>query len=246
MNERDLRYLWNVRPSAEEGYSRCYFTETAEGDRIEVDFNFGRAMARVTLTLNREFGRQYVAVVKSGTILQERDITSRQPVDLTSRIAPLGPLFGAIPDEALLRSLGGNYGLPRQPSFTVPRSRRYGSGDLLPLDRLNVFALIRRYLQKKRNIEALPAPFYARWLRRLPDEILDLSLGCGLYFAYTLGFLQLGQFAVATGFLGLFTGAIDWVWRQRAPFLPKVAILLAASVAAVYYQVQYRIWGIFL
>lgn len=244
MDDRGLRYLWNVKPSDEEGYARCYFTETDEGDRIEVDFNFGREMARITLKLASEYGRQYVAVIKSGTILQERDVTSRQPLDLTSRIAPFAGLFAYLPDEPLLRALGGSYGLPTEPT-EIPRQRRHVP-DIVPFEDLNLWDWIRRHLRKKRERESRPAAFWERWLRRLPDEGFDLGLGLALWYAYSQGLLNLSEFAAATGFLAVFAGAVDWVWRMRDPFLPKVAILLAVSAAAVYYQVQYRIWGIFL
>ena len=244
MDDRNLRHLWNVRPSEEEGYARCYFTETDDGDQLEVDFNFAREMVKITLTLDAEYGRQYVALVKSGTILQERDITSRHSVDLTSRLAPFAGLFAHLPDEPLLRSLGGNYGLPTEPT-EVPRQRRH-IPDIVPLDTFNLFEQIRRYLRKKRELESRPAPFYVKWLRRLPDEIFDLGLGAAFFYAFTLGYMNIAEFAAAVGFLGVFAGAIDWCWRQRDPFLPKVSILLAASAAAVYYQVQYRMWAIFL
>lgn len=240
---------WQSRPSQHEGFARNYYTETPEGDVLEVDYNFGRRMTRISLRVAVEHGREYVALLKGGTILQEREVASKRTVDLTSRLGPLRPLFAVLPDEGVLQAIGGNYGLPTEPALP-PEMRQRGPGtDILPITtRFSVLGWIREYFRRKREatLDLREQPWYIRVLQRAPAEVADLSLGMLLYWAFLQQMLNLTELAGYLGALGLFSGAVDWVWRQRDPFLPKVAALLAASGCAVYWQVQYRMWGIYL
>ena len=245
--QQDL-HLWRVRPSEQEGFSRNYFTETVEGDEINVDYNFTRAMVRISVRVAAESGREYVSVIKSGTILQEREIAGRRSLDLTSRMAPYYAYFQRLNDDVLLRTIGGNYGLPTVP--LMPGSLRHKSRPpLLPIhSRFSLRAWIRKHLERKRTRELRrhEMPWLLRVLGRLPAELRDISLGIGLYWAYTHSWLNLTELAGYLGVLGLMVGAWDWVWRQRDPFLPKVMLFMAAAGFAVFQQVQYRMWAIFL
>ncbi|MCR9145381.1 MAG: hypothetical protein NXI24_24295 [bacterium] len=244
----NLQQLWKSRPSQHEGFARNYYTETVQGDQLEVDFNYGRRMTRISLRVAAENGREYVALFKSGTILQEREVAGKRSVDLTSRLGPLANYFQFLPDETALQSIGGNYGLPTQPVLPAMR----GSGrqsDVLPINsRFSVRGWIREYFRRKReaSLELEEQPWYIRAFQRAPAELTDIGLGLILYYAYLQNALNLTELAGYLGALGLFSGAMDWVWRQRDPFLPKVAGLLTASAFAVYLQLQYRMWGIFL
>lgn len=247
----NLQQLWKSRASQHEGFARCYYTETVEGDQLEVDFNYGRRMTRISLRVAAEHGREYIALFKGGTILQEREVAGKRSLDLTSRLAPLGNYFQFFPDESVLQSIGGNYGLPVQPVFPAgPNSpaRRAGRNVLPITSRFSVWRWIKQYFRRKREAarELQYQPWYIRAFERAPAELTDVSLGLLLYYGYMQGLLNLTELAGYLGALGLFSGALDWVWRQRDPFLPKVAALLVASAATVYVQVQYRMWAIFL
>ena len=244
----NLQQLWKSRPSQHEGFARNYYTDTVEGDLLEVDFNYGRRMTRVSLRVAQENGREYVALFKGGTILQEREVAGKRSVDLTSRLGPLSNYFQFFPDESVLQSIGGNYGLPTQPVLPALRGQKRQL-DVLPINtRFSIRRWIRDYFRRKRDAsrELLEQPWYIRASQRAPAELTDLGLGLALYYAYLQNALNLTELAGYLGALGLFSGALDWVWRQRDPFLPKVAGLLAASAAAVYIQVQYRMWGVYL
>jgi hypothetical protein len=243
----NLQQLWKCKTSAQEGFARTYYTETIQGDHLEVDFNYGRRMARVSLRVAAENGREYVALFKSGTILQEREVAGKRSLDLTSRMAPLSAYFQCLGDESLLESIGGHYGLPTSPA--LPSRGAGPRREYLPITtRFSVTRWIRDYFRRKRDQAARLRyrPWYERAFQRAPSELTDLSLGLCLYYGYMQSALNLTELAGYLGALGLFSGALDWVWRQRDPFLPKVAGLLASSAAAVYVQVQHRMWGIFL
>lgn len=241
--------MWKVRPSEVDGYIRNYSMVTPEGDEINVDFNFSREMVRVSVKLDTENGREYFAVIKSGTILQERDVSARRPVDLTAKVREAKKYFKYLPDDTILRAIGGNYELPTTNVFEEYRSStKQGHPGYYPYttEKRGFLKRIRDYLEYRREEERKPRPLWIKILRRFPDELFDLSLAGVLTIAYMGHYLNLTEFAGFIGALGIFSGAWDWLWRQRNPFLPRVILLLAVSAIAVYYQIQYRVWGIFL
>lgn len=242
MDEQALRSLWKGRPSRIHGYTRCYESLTEEGDEIQVDFNFARQMVRIELTLAAEHGRKYAATVKSGTIIQERDLNTNQTLDLTSRFWPLRNQFRYLPDETLLRALGGAFGTPLAPELPRRRFER----QTYVFRKLNLRERLRNYLKRRKEIEEEPAPFSRRLLRRLPAELRDLALIPVCLFLYAASVISLEELAFLAGFAGLMTGAVDWVLRQRSPFLPKVIFFLVTSGLAIFRLVEYRQWAIFL
>lgn len=243
-----LHNLWKTRQSQQEGFTRTYYTETPEGDELEVDFSFGRRMVRICLRSAAEHGREYVALIKGGTILQEREVAGKRSVDLTSRLSRFAQYFAFLPEATVLEAIGGSYGLPAEPLFPAGPGRG-GRSDVLPITtRFSVMELIREYLAKKRDRARRErfSPWYSRLVRRMPAELVDLSLGLWVYWAYLQNMFGVTELAGYMGALAVFTGAYDWLWRQRDPFLPKVAVLLCASAMTVYWQIQYRMWGVFL
>lgn len=236
LREQQLQPLWKVKTSPREGFHRTYFTTTPDGDEITIDFNNTRAMVRIQVTVAAEGGRQYFCVIKSGTILQERDLTVGRPLDISSRIFPFRFLIASIPDDMLRRAIAGNYGIP----VSVPRAKRA---------RL-VFrkkpSRVRRLLALKRQQERRPGTRFQRFLRRLPAEVFQTGCVTALAWSQMSGWLSLAQFACLVGFFGLWSGAYDWIVRQKNPFLPRVALMIGISAYSIWLQVQYRIWGIFL
>ena len=246
LTEQELRTMWKVRPSEREQYSKTYYTTTPEGDELVVDFNFGREMVQIHLTLAKEYGREYLAVIKSGTILRERDQGARRQLDLTSRIYPLRKYFSYFPDELALKAIGGNYGLPELPHNQKPGERPpLPPSAIVTFQEAPLWEKLKAFLKERRETYQ-SLPFFGRCLRRLPAEFLDISFGCLILWSYLQSYLTAGELAGLLGFLGIGSGALDWFWRQRGPFLPKVILLLTGSALAVYYQIQYRLWGIFI
>lgn len=246
LSEKQLAHLWKVKPSQTEGYHRSYHTETQNGDLLAVDFNYPRRMVRISLQMASEGMREYVSVIKSGTILQEREVVGRRTVDLTHKISPLIPYFSLLPDTALLETIKGCYGIPQ----TNPLATRNGKLPTLPIYHkkygFSLRKLLREYLEKKRQKEQQTTGFFRKLLHRLPAECLDIGIGFLMLGLFGAGFMNLTELAGYTGSLALFCGAWDWVWRQRDPFIPKILALLSLSGWAVYWQIQNRMWAIFL
>lgn len=247
MSELDLsavRRLWKSGPSRLEGYTRHYYTETAEGDELELDYHFAREMVRITLTMASERGRQYVAVIKKGVVLQERDYSGNRDADLTSRIGKFREWFDYFPDNHVLNSMGGAYGLPRKSRLHQDIVRENRTWEALkPVRMVDEF---RRYLDRKRRREERVQGVIPRFLRRLPSEALDVSLGLLMFGAFLAGRLGPGEFAFLAGLYGLMTGGLDWLWRQREPFIPKIMLFHGLSAYAVWHEMQMRLWGIFI
>jgi hypothetical protein len=247
----DTRFrYWKIGSSKIEGYYKNYSITTMEGDEIEIDFNHSRSLARIIIRPEAENNREYMAVIKSGTILQEKELSSRRSVDLSFRIEPNLRYFRILNDEALLRTLGGVYGIPREPERKAdrPYTSFYRSNRNFEISerRFRILNFIRTHLKRKKEIEESLESNWQRFVYRLPDEALDLGLGALLVLAYLYGYVNHTYFIGFMGLWGIFSGAFDWVWRQRSPFLPKVATFLSFSGLAVFHQIQYRVWSIFI
>ncbi len=238
VREQTLAPLWKVKPSRREGFHKTYYTETAEGDQILIDFNHARQMVRIQVTVEAEGGRQYACIIKSGTILQERDITVGRPMDITTRIAPLRHFIASIPDDMLRKTIGGNYGIPI--TGPMPGMRR------ARLVRQRRVPRLQRFLRKKRARESQPASLFHRILRRIPAEGFQIACVGGLALAYLHNLMSIAQFACLVGFFGLWSGAYDWLVRAKNPFLPRIVGMLGISGYSIWLETQYKIWGIFL
>ncbi len=243
IQENSLKHLWKMRPSEISGYARQYYSTTLDGDEITIDFNFPRQMARIMLTIAAEHGRQYIAVIKSGTILKETDVSARCPMDLTSRISRFRQFFLFIPDDTVLSVIGGNYGIPARP-LPVRYRRKIIYFPSAP--KLELGKKLRILLQRRRKRELEERSFFEKAVHRLKSEAFDFSLGGVLALSYFQHLISIAEFAGLIGFLGIASGAVDWLWRHRSPFLPRILVMLGASAWAVHHQVQYRMWSLFL
>lgn len=243
-DETALRRLWRGSPSKLQGYTRNYHTTTEEGDEIQVDFHYARSMVRIQLELARENSKQYIAVIKNGIVLQERDFTGNRSVDLTSRIGRFKNHFKYLPDNNVLSAIEGLYGLPVKNSIPLGFERKPINWDFFKPRRIR--DIVADYLKEKRRKEkAVRSPF-KKLLRRLPADVVDLSIAGLLFFLFLNRFLTPGEFAFASGAFGLMTGAFDWLWRQRNPMVLKIALMMGLAAYAVWYEVQMRLWGIIL
>lgn len=237
--------LWKGTSSKVVGFYKNYSLKTDNGDTIELDFNPQRAIVQIKLSLDSENGREYISIIKSGTIIRERDIAASRTVDLYKRINQFKQYFKYLRDDQVLKSIGGNYGLPIEVE-NFPNFSRKLTDDFSRIKKLSLLDLIRSYLRKKSERENLENSAIQRFFRRLPSEVFDLSIGAGLIWSYQQGIIGITSLAGYAGFTGIFLGAVDWLWRQRVPFLPKVLIFQTIGLYAVYFEVQNRVWGIFI
>ncbi len=239
---------WWISPASQEGYIYNYCLETSpstdQGDKISVDFNPSRNMVRIKLTLAAEMAKEYIAVIKSGNILQQRENISRKPLDLTSRISPFAKYFCQLDEPGILQVIDGNFQLPKATTTYPKKELKYSKSFFKTGPSL--WQLIKRHLVAKRQAESQLRGFGQRLLRRIPQESFDLSIGGLSFWACLQGYLDFAELAFVCGFLGIFGGAIDIFWRGRNPFIPKVAFFVGVSAVIVYFQVQYRMWAIYL
>ena len=234
---------WQVGPSLRRGYYYNYTIQTIEGDDLSIDFNPLDKVVRISLCPARENRKEYVTTLKAGTILQSREKLTKYSLDLTSRLSPFANYFSRLQNPALLQAIGGNFHLPKAPSGMHLYSR-------LPIRFLrqpqNPWKIFKKYIERKRRLEAEERPRLQKLWRRLPNELFDISIGVLLIWIGSLGYLSLTELAFFSGCYGIFCGAVDWVWRQRPPFFLKTAFFVGVSSAIVYVQVQYRMWALYL
>ena len=238
---------WRVSDSERDGYIYNYFLETflspGKGTTVNVDFNPVRNMVRIQLNSAAEANKEYVAIVKSGNVLQERENISREPLNLTSRISPLSKHFCQLEETGILHVINGNFQLPKS-SILYKKELLYKKNFFIKKQSIRQF--IKNHLAARRHAESQARGFVQKLLRRLPNETFDGGIGALFFLAFSQGYLSFSQLALAFGFFGISSGAVDIFWRQRSPFIPKVAFFVGCSAAMVYTQVQYRMWAIYL
>ena len=234
---------WQFLPSKIAGYQHNYSLSLENGDFLSLDFSPSRRLLQITLSLASQNEKEYIATIKEGRVIQERERISRAPVDMSQGLSPFIELFGQIPDPSILRVMGGNFGAPKILAKDNPYNLKIYD---LYLPR-NPWKLFKEYLERKQQKEAKTCSRLERLWRRLPQEFFDL--GSGAFLLYMLnfhGWVNFAELACLAGFYGVFSGAFDWLWRKRSPFLPKVVFFLGLSALLVYQQVQYRMWGLYL
>ncbi len=232
---------WEVSRSCRQGFQQNYFTMTTQGHQLDIDFNSLSYTVRLSFRPANESGFEYIALIKNGTILREQEALSRRSIDLTSRIYPLLPVLRSLPNRSVLRAIGNNFGIhlptERQEHWHIRANKIEKRGSIINLKYLG------QYLQRRRVEEQRYRSFSQQLLRRLPAEGFDISLGLLACWAFFQGFLNVVEAASLLGFLGIFLGGIDWIWRQRSPFIPKVCLFMFSCALLLYLQVQSRIWA---
>lgn len=243
----DFRRIWRARPSRREGFNKTYSGKFADGSAIEIDYNFAREMVRIEYSPADEAERIYIAVIKHGVVLRERDFATNRVVDMQRRIRPLARYFQYFPDNHVLRSLGGVYGLPTESLAPVASStrelfrhpfRRNAEGQAFR-------SSVRGYFDRKRATERAKRSWLQRFRRRLPADLFDLGLSAlPLWMFFQRGASPEG-FALMLGTLGFATGAVDMLWRQRNPLVSKLLFYLLPAAGTVWLKFQLEEWAIF-
>lgn len=243
----DFRRIWRARPSRREGFNKTYSGQFPDGSAIEIDYNFAREMVRIEYSPIDEAERVYIAVIKHGVVLRERDFATNRSVDMQRRIRPLARYFQYFPDNHVLRSLGGVYGLPTQSLLPVASSARdlfrrpFRPGGEQQAFRTSVHG----YFRRKRAAERKRRPWLKRLRRRLPADLFDVGLSAVPLWMFVERGTTPEGFALMLGTLGFATGAIDALWRQRNPLVSKLLFYLVPAVGTVWLKYQLEEWAIF-
>lgn len=233
-----FRRWWKKETPPARGYTKSYSATTPSGDILQADLNFHEKKVRLTLEIAGENGKIYIATVKDGEVIQEKDLSSGRMVPIYAKLAPYQEVFSCLPDADLLNTLGGLYGISKQPLGHVeeraPRpwetSSRYDH--IFGINREKTFW--QRLFSRNREYKE---PWIVRVKQRFWSEFQDLCLGAcsaiGIYYAY-VDFYLLG-FSLAV--FGLLFGGLDWMLRKRNPLFVKV--LLFMSLGSYFYYVGY-------
>ncbi|XDD51495.1 hypothetical protein AB3N59_07100 [Leptospira sp. WS92.C1] len=233
-----FRRWWKKESPPARGYTKSYSATTPSGDILQADLNFHEKKVRLTLEIAGENGKIYISTVKDGVVIQEKDLSNGRMIPIHSKLAPFQEIFSCLPDPDLLSTLGGLYGISKNPlgqneertQRPWETSRRYDH--IFGIDRERTF--LQRIFSRERNYKE---PWIVRFKKRFWSECADLFLGtsCGIcvYYGYT-DFYLLG-FSLAV--FGLLFGGLDWILRKRNPLFVKV--LLFMSLGSYFYYVGY-------
>ena len=235
---------WLQTPSKLHGYYTNYHSITKEGDIINVDFNSHKRLVHISVCFKNEPDKEYVSILKSGVILQEREVSRSRVVQLDSRFMPLSHYLNQIPNPDLLYSIGGNYGL----IYRKDQKQPFYYHTYTDLKKFNLKEWIQGFLKKRIKLKqkkALERTFIKKIFYRTYKEGLDIGFGV-LCLSFMRNHFNFSELAFFSGFYGLTCGALDWFWRGENPFLLKVALFISVSFILIYFQVQYRMWAIFL
>ena len=226
---------WWKRSSPSTGFQRSYTAETPLGDIIQADLNFHDKLVKLSLEVSRERGKNYIATVKNGSIIKEKDVTSGRNIPLYNKIYPYKDLISCIPDDDFLEAISGAYDIYK-PVF--PEEFSYGSTDRISTKYDHIFGIrretflqkfFRKWREERQRIKQERGPLWKRVKRRLPGELHDLVLGAAVSTAFYYHYFDYVILGLVLGSMGIFTGGMDWWLRKRDPLLTKVLLFLTVG-----------------
>lgn len=234
---------WTLKPSETYPFLKSYQTTGSDGCLFRVDFNHGKRLVRVAVETPAPDSQEYYAIMKSGTLIRERESGSETPTELAGVIGPLRHIFSSLPNDRVLQLIGGNYGIDMayRPEH---HSRVYLSPALLkdqpaknPWDWIRKKFIIPLWEMRPRRQKA---PLKERFLRRVKDDLLDFSVaaagGWTLYNLY-YDYCTIGK---SVAMFGMFTGVLDWQLRGRNPLALKVLSIGLPAGALYLYGYLYQ------
>ncbi|MCE9500958.1 MAG: hypothetical protein K8R21_10745 [Leptospira sp.] len=221
------RKWWKRSKSDIQGFHKSYKAETPDGDLLQVDFNYHERLVRLNVQLARERGKSYVATVKQGSIIREKDVTTNRNTSIKGKVHPFRYIFSCIPDDDLLESVGGAYEISR-----VSLGKQLLAGELPPNDgepfrtekkRESFFEYLQRRRQEKIGRDGT---FLQRVKRRFWGELHDFLFGSSLGLAVYYHFFDFSILGLSLAIFAFFSGGMDWILRNRNPLMIKVFFFL--------------------
>ncbi len=211
------RSSWKRNKTLPKGFSKSFRSTTPTGDELQVDFNFHENLVRLGLTISFEKGRNYTTTIKNGTIIRERDVLNGVNTSLKKKFIPFKEIFSAIPDEDILETIGGVYDINKTPMLKYENE---DSENQISTSKSIETVKIKPTLKEKLN------SLYKNLKLRILDDIYDTLLGVSLCTAIYLHFFDMVVLGFALGFMGVFFGVLDWMFRNRNPMFIKVISFL--------------------
>lgn len=220
-----FRTWWKSSKPITHGYNKSYIAKTPGGDILRVEYNFKEGIVKLSIRNASEKGKEYIAIVKKGTSIREKDISTNSNIPFKKKLLPFRDIFSSIPDDEILKSLGGIYGISiisrgiDQEDKTPDLTGEFSVKPSIPGE--TFFQRLRRVHPKQPK-----KPLWQRIKERFWGEVHDLAIGASLsiaiYFNY-YDYIVLGASIAALGFV---FGGLDWIVRNRAPLLSKVVLFL--------------------
>ncbi len=232
-----MRYSWSFLKNGEHAdFPETYILRTIRGDRLKVEANRLRGMIRIIV---EEYnGSRWQSVISNGVVIREVDALSGRSVDLEDILGKYSIDLSSLPDNQILRLIGGNYGVMTE--FLGKAER------LFELDPnagwVTFFSWWRNKWQyilaiPQRCLQSLlPMLVYRPRVADLIDAAIIGSLSW-LVFQWNYSYLQAGTFACAGA---LACGLADVFIRHRAPYLMKVLVLFLPGMVAIWLGWHYQ------
>ena len=238
---------WQQRTSTLEGYHKNYvLRKSPAGDLLNVDLNVFRKMVHLRLRFIDKKEQEYVAIIKEGKILQERENSTKKYINFSKYLAPFIGSFSKIPDPNILDIIGGHFGLALTSKFQKSYLLQKRDSKFI----YNIWQNIKQYFQEKyenQKTKRERKSLLSRFLQRLLQETLDIAIGLSIvYFIFKSNSLSFDELALVSGSYAILISAFDLIWRRRTPFIPKAFLFIAIGGTLIYLQIQYRIWGMII
>lgn len=243
-DENLLLYLWKkTKPSP--GYNRAYIAILADKSKFIIEYNFVREIVKIEYYPSNDY-KYYYAIIQRGTILQEREFPSHRPISLFSKINNFRNFFSYLPDEQVLKTIGGCYNIPTKSLH--PQS--ISEFDIVQLKKRiynfkpkNFLKSIKRYLEQKEIKQSQLKGIY-KILYRLPDDVFDILVQIVLFYQFYTGKLTSLAFSFYSIFYGIFSGVVDIYWRRRNPLIIKTLFSIIPGLIIFWFYYQLKEWGI--
>lgn len=209
-------------------YPEIFLLRTLRGDELKVEVN--RAQGLVRITVKEHTGQKWQSVISNGVVLREKDLVLNQNVHLDSILSRYRFDLSSLPDNQVLRLIGGNYGVLTEflgrgkhinkINLSAVQSRKEW---LRSLYSNSILKIKQKFLQLYRVFISPP-----QW-SDIPDIIL-----AGFFTSYAF---QLNYSFLESGFFlclaALLSGIGDYFLKKRSPYLPKVTILFLVGSFAL-------------
>ncbi|MCS6984255.1 MAG: hypothetical protein NZM25_03880 [Leptospiraceae bacterium] len=223
-----MLYQWGYLKEPNKDYSESYHLRTIQGDTLRVEVNRPAGLVRITLTTYD--GQRFQSTMSHGVILREMNLSQNLPQDLEEIFSRYRFELSSLPDNQVLRLIGGNYGVLSQ--FLGKRRDVY---EILPSGPVtwqewlkSLKEKFRGYIKEKLRL-ARALFFYPPQTSDVWDALL-LTLAGGYAYQINYSYLDGGFFLAAASLLN---GLVDYFLKKRSPYLPKVILFFLAGFGAI-------------
>ncbi|MDH5720044.1 MAG: hypothetical protein OEZ13_05400 [Spirochaetia bacterium] len=231
-----MRYSWKYIKGRGGDYPELYFLDSQKKEQIQIEVNRIKGLVKIFIdTLEGE--DSFYCVISNGVIIRERDFKTGKNRNLEKEFAQRHIEISSLPDNEVLRVIGGNYGILTQ---FLGKAERKIQPDLDELN--NFFQKILSHPKKLlTTILNIFNFLYKSCLERPKlSDVLDAALAVSLGFAiYNINFNFLHT-SLAAFSCSLFSGYADWLFRKKEPYLLKIILITVPSFVLFYLGISYH------